>query len=117
MHIIFGDDLATTLADKYIVLELDTIHFTEKNIKLKAYSVIENPPFDQMLQLDELKTLHTTVIEQYKHRDWSACLGGIAQLHGCWAGELDTFYDELTERITQLQQQNPGPEWDYSIQK
>jgi hypothetical protein len=111
MHIIFGDKLATELSNKYTVLELDSFRVGASKDITKAYSIIENISLDQILNLDKLKHLHQDLMENYKQKNWELCQVAIKELRGNWGGELDSFYDELTTRITKFTEQDPGPEW------
>jgi len=38
-------------------------------------------------------------------------------LTGCWNGEMDTFYQHLTDRINEYATNPPGPDWDGVILK
>ena len=115
MNIIFGN--THNLDSKHIVLELDTIRIGINGPEQTAYCVVENIPFQEMPIVESLKESHHNLMVEYRDQNWTACEQIIAQLTGMWGGELDTFYEELSTRISKYQQQNPGPDWSYIIQR
>ena len=115
MNIIFGNE--HNVDSKHIVLELDTIRIGADGPEQTAYCVIENVPIEEMPIVESLKKSHHDLMVEYRAQNWTACKRIIAQLTGMWGGEVDTFYEELSKRVGQFQQQNPGPDWSYIIQK
>ena len=115
MNIIFGNDQG--LDSKHIVLELDTIRVGATGPERTAYCVIENVPLQEMPMVESLKKSHYNLMAEYRSQNWTACERIIAQLTGMWGGELDTFYEELSKRVSKYQQQTPGPDWSYIIQR
>jgi hypothetical protein len=57
------------------------------------------------------------LIINYGLRNWQACLTGIKELRGKWRGELDTFYQDLENRVTGHIISNPSPDWSPVIVK
>jgi len=117
MNIIFGQENAKLMADKYTVLELDTVCASNKGMTLTAYCTVENIPLDQMITLSDDKKLHENLIHCYKNRNWNQCFDNIEQLMGKWGGELDSFYHELQNRIIHLQIQNLDGSWTSTLIK
>jgi hypothetical protein len=116
MYIIFGNDEIDTIKQKYTVLELDTIQIGDHEPRT-AYCVLQAVPFDDIPNLEHLKTLHANLMTNYGQRGWKLCLQAIEQLHGRWAQELDSFYDELSTRIQQYQQEEPKSDWTPVVKK
>lgn len=117
MNIIFGEDQAQALSEKYTVLELDTFKFVPKNIIAKAFAIVENIPIEDLPKLSFQKDLHHNLMENYRKRDWNFCEQAIENLVGCFGKELDTFYVELQSRITEFKENDPGKDWDYTIER
>jgi adenylate cyclase len=117
MHIIFGE-AAQTVPDSYTVLELDTVRRPPENIPVTAYCLVERIPLQEFPVTERLKELHDNVIKYYKQQEWDYCEQAITDsLRGKWGGELDSFYDNLLERV-RTYKQNPPPEgWDGSLEK
>lgn len=115
MHIIFGDEQATVLRDKYTVLELDTFKFLPNGETAVAYAVVETIPLDDLPKLSFQQDLHRNLMENYRQRDWNFCEQAIENLVGCFGKELDTFYAELSHRINSYKENDPGEGWDYTI--
>jgi hypothetical protein len=110
MHIIFGDSI-NHIPDSFTVLELDTFYVRERNENVKTYCVLEKIPLVEFATLEEFEQAHSELIKQYNLRNWTFCKNSIEALMGHWAGELDTFYQELEQRINNLIENPPGEEW------
>lgn len=117
MNIIFGKEQAEQLSSSHTVLELDTFKIINKNMRVTAYAVIDAVPLADMSKLDNLKTLHSTLIESYNQKLWDVCIDLTDHLWGAWGGELDSFYSNLLERTKQHKDTDPGPDWDPALEK
>ena len=117
MHIIFGEEQYKLLENKYTILELDTMRIGEGGPIAPAYCVLENIPLQDLSILNNLRDLHENLIKQYQKRNWGFCRQAISHLVGRWGGELDTFYATISERITDFEANEPGPEWTHVIDK
>ena len=112
MNIILGKSDADLLKDKYIVLELDTITIRGSN-PIIAYCVVEseNMPLEELAQIDDLRKVHTALMENYRGHNWNFCEQAIKKLTGFWGTQLDTFYTSLLSRIADYKENDPGPDW------
>jgi len=117
MHIIFGDDQAQALADKYTVLELDTLRFGANGPVATAYCVIEQIAINDLPKVESMRNLHSELMVNYRKRDWNFCTQALEHLTGFWGKELDSFYINLSQRITTYQEQDPGEDWDGIVEK
>lgn len=117
MNIIFGEDKAQELSEKYTVLELDTFKFIPNNVISKAFAIVENIPLEDLPKLSFQKDLHQNLMENYRNRDWNFCEQAIENLVGCFGKELDTFYVELQSRINKFKENDPGEDWDFTIER
>lgn len=117
MHIIFGDEQAQALGEKYTVLELDTFRFLPAGIVTRAYAVIESLPIDELPLLSFQTDLHRNLIKNYQKRDWNFCEQAIENLIGHFGKEVDTFYTELQLRINNYKENDPGENWDPIIER
>ena len=115
MHIIFGNDQG--LDEKYTVLELDTFKIGVNGPEQTAYCVVENIPLEELPAVETFKQLHTSLLEEYRNQHWNNCECIIAQLTGKWSGELDSFYIELRNRISNLKNQTLDQSWNGVILK
>lgn len=109
MHIIFDEDARQELGKKHIVLELDTVRVQGRDIT--AYCVLEYVPFQELSRTQEMCDLHHDMMNKYKTRQWQTALDLANTLLGQWGGKMDTFYQEMHQRITGLLAQDPGPDW------
>jgi hypothetical protein len=117
MNIIFDTDLVEDIAKKYTVLELDTVRSMPGNRVYTAWCVVEKIPLPELSQLLELKQLHHDMMTQYKNREWNICEQSIGRLMHSWGTELDSFYEIMLERVRNLQDHDPGSDWDPVIDR
>lgn len=117
MNIIFGNINADELSEKYVMLELDTIKASPESDPVTAYCLLDQIPLLELARLEEFKDLHSKLIANYKLQNWNYCTQAIDHLMTCWNGELKSFYQELLDRIEQLQTQTLAPDWDGIIKK
>jgi hypothetical protein len=110
MNIILGEEKVQHLREKYTVLELDSFVIGDSPV-IKSYTVLENIPIQEMFQVENLFDLHHGVISEYKKKNWDYCLDALPHLIGRWSGEIDSFYQDLVERINQYREKDPGPGW------
>lgn len=116
MNIIFGDAVEM-LPDDYVVLELDTVLVLPMNQKIKTWCVIESLDTSDYINFDNNQRLHNELLEQYRLRNWSRALNIIDSLIGQWGKEIDSFYEVLKSRISDLQNNPPNETWDGCIVK
>lgn len=117
MHIIFGKEQADELSNKYTVLELDTFQFGKSGPVVTAYCTIETVPLEELATLESTKNQHRDLMINYNLKNWSACLNAIKELQGKWLGELDTFYQDLENRVQGYVIMPPPEDWSPIIQK
>lgn len=117
MNIIFASNQIDQIAEKYTVLELDTVHVVAKGLEQTAYCVIEKIPMTDIFQLESLKQQHHNMMTQYKNRSWHSCQQQISALVGAWGGEIDGFYHVMLARVNEHMVNEPKPDWTPVIQK
>jgi hypothetical protein len=117
MNIIFGTDNAEKLSEKYIVLELDTFRFKDSDADTTAYCVVETVPLDEMVAIPDLTSRHVSLVESFKSKQWQDCLSHAESLRGSWSGEVDTYYENITERVRQYAETPPSDDWTHVIVK
>jgi hypothetical protein len=116
MHIIFGDD-ARKLADKFTVLELDTVVFRETGQTITSYCIVENIPLGDFPVVDAYIKVHHDMMQSYRDQNWDYCESAIKGLIGKWNGELDSFYQIMFDRVSLLKTQTLPHGWDGTIEK
>lgn len=97
MQIVFGEQTARELGEKYTVLELDTVQTA--NGVLHPYCVV---PMEQialdMANLEHDVSLHNKFVQAIKDNDVKLCLDLSDHLIGKFGGEVDTFYEIVVQR-------------------
>jgi hypothetical protein len=113
MKVIFGKQVAESLGDRMTILELDTFFQPGLTDPITAYAVLENTsvPFPEIPVAEKQRELHNTMMLEYRRRNWNYCVQALEHLVGKWGGELDSFYEELSKRISQLQEANLPNDW------
>ena len=111
MNIVFGD-VIDSLDNRFMCLELDTFRDVATGNLHTAWCVVANVPLADLPIAHHLRQAHQDLMQDYRQRKWSRCLEAMTGLHGRWNGELDSFYDILAQRVTDLQQQDLPDDWD-----
>jgi len=117
MNIILGRENIEQAQGKYTVLELDTLLIDGAADPVTAYCLIEQVPIDQIAGIDQFRDLHNNLIANYRKRNWKYCEDAIEHLRGQWGGELDSFYTEMSQRISRLRQEVLDDDWTGAITK
>ena len=116
MNIIFGDAIEQ-VSKTHTVLELDTFKLMPSEQLVTSYCVIDNLPLAEFPRLESNKNIHQQLVEQYKQQNWEFCRSALHSLSGCWNGEMDTFYQNLAERVDDYLINPPGADWSGVIVK
>ena len=99
MQIIFTKELADTLAEKYTLLQLDTIE-VEGHGEVEAFCVLEpENVVMEMSSLSEKVAMHKRLVEAIHRDERPMAIELCKSLKGSFSGELDSFYDVILERI------------------
>lgn len=104
MKVIFGKEIAAVVDNRITVLELDTFFQPGLEQPVTAYAVLENTsvPIMEIPHMEKSVNLHNTMMSEYRQRNWGYCEQALEHLQGKWGGEVDSFYNELSERIAKL---------------
>jgi hypothetical protein len=117
MNIILGRENIEQAQEKYTVLELDSLIINGAADPVTAYCLIEQVPIDQIAGMDQFRDLHNNLMVNYRKRNWKYCEDAIEHLVGKWGGELDSFYLEMSQRISRLQQEVLDQGWTGAVDK
>ena len=115
MNIIFKEN-SDEIAKKYVVLDLDTFSIPDGSTHTVC-CVVENIPITELSETENLKALHSALIENYAKKNWIDCEQAIGQLMGKWGGEVDSFYTDLQSRIGLLKTMTLPDTWTPVIPK
>lgn len=101
MQIIFSRQIADELAEKYIVLELES-HIVQDTI-LETFCVVESDrvPITEVTMLDHWKKLHREFVQANKDKNGKLCNDLAQYLRGKFGGELDEFYNIVCSRFSE----------------
>lgn len=100
MQIVLTKQVADELATKYTVLELDTIQ-VEGYGSVPAYCILEpEAVVFEMSSLADNVLMHQQLIEAIKQNDTTTAMTIADAMQGRFAGHMDTFYQNIVERIT-----------------
>jgi hypothetical protein len=111
MNIIFDNENIEQLAKTNILLELDTFYITSKDKTVTAYCLIDTVPVTDFPTIAEYIKLHHELMENYKAKNWQFCEDAITHLIGKWEGEMDSFYQEFSDRIEHFKTQELPEDW------
>lgn len=117
MNIIFDSPQVEKLRSRHIVLELDTFIISNLPAPVKSFCIVEQVPLSEINVVDHYVNLHCDLIEHFRKKNWTVCKDAIQLLLGRWGGELDTFYIDLKNRVSQLEKQALSDDWTGFIKK
>lgn len=102
MEIIFGRENADKLRDRYTILELETIE--KDGVKLEVFCLIPGNKIGipDLPQLENWIKLHNDFLNGYNTQQYDYCRQCIEHLKGKFGGEVDSFYDEILNRISKI---------------
>jgi hypothetical protein len=115
MYIVFGKE-AQKLDEKYLVLELDTFQVNDDLVPTYCVVDSEHIPLTEFSNLDSYIDLHKNLVKNYKLGNWQFCESAIKYLTGKFSGELDSFYDILSNRIIELKDTELDDSWNGIVQ-
>lgn len=117
MNIILDPNQVEEYRKKYTVLELDTIKFQPVGKCVTAYCIVDKLKMTELPQVETKSAVHHNLMSNYRQRNWQDCLAALDQLDGFWSGQLDSFYEEIRGRIAKYIDNDPGKDWDATIEK
>jgi hypothetical protein len=117
MNIILGEEHAQTLQERYTILSLDTFQVAGHDQPVKSYCVIENVPVQEIPKIDQWRNLHENLIINYGRQNWNFCEQAIEHLQGKWNKELDSFYQDLLDRVESRKPYGVDPAWSPVIER
>lgn len=98
MQIIWNQEAAKRLQTNQTVLELETFAVGDQTIT--AWCVIPaERVFPEITRLDNIKELHQAFITAFNNKNYQLCQDLAPELIGRFGGELDSFYQEILNKI------------------
>ncbi len=98
MQIIWNKEAAERLRSNQTVLELETFAVGKQTIT--AYCVVPaEKVFPEITRLENLVELHEAFISAFNQKNYQLCQDLAPELIGRFGGELDTFYQEILNKL------------------
>ncbi len=99
MWIIVGKEAADKLVGNYTILELETHDSAQGPVT--AYCVVEAEkiPLMDIPNIAHHKALHNEFVKEYRNGNYKFCKDAAEHLIGLFGGEVDSFYQEIIQRI------------------
>jgi hypothetical protein len=97
MNIIFDAATAKSMADKYTILELDTVMQPGLPEPVTLHALVEVSNVNELATLPFFREMHSDMIREYKSGNWQRALELISGLMGQFNGELDNFYENVID--------------------
>jgi hypothetical protein len=98
MQIIWNSTAAQKLRSSHTVLELET--FPVNGETITAYCIV--PPekiFGDITRLPSIVEMHVAFITAFNEKNYQLCQDIAPNLIGCFGGELDSFYENILDKI------------------
>lgn len=98
MQIVWNQKAAQELKANQTVLELET--FPVNGESITAYCVVPaDKVFPDITRLPTITELHTAFITAFNQKNYDLCRDIAPTLIGVFAGELDSFYQAILDKI------------------
>ena len=97
MNIIFDEKTAKSMADKYTILELDTVMQPGLPEPVTLYALVEVTNVNELATLPFFREMHVDMIREYKRGNWERAMELCGGLMGQFSGEIDTFYENVID--------------------
>jgi hypothetical protein len=99
MNVIFGKENAELLREKYLLLDLETFDVNGRLLECFCLVETEKISADEYPQLEHYKKLHQAFVDNFKSKNYKICHDLAPHLLGKFGGQLDTFYEIISEKI------------------
>jgi hypothetical protein len=113
----FEESVTDEVREKYTLLELDTFYFADADKTSIAYCLVENTPITEMFSMEQYLELHKNLMKNYRLKNWKYCEDALEHLTGKWNKELDTFYNEISRRVSEYKDINLAADWDGTVRR
>ena len=100
MQIIFGREQAEELRKRYTIFELESFDVEGKLLESFCVIPMEKMPINDLVDLERLSNMHNALIVELRKGNHSFVEQAIEHLMGHFGKELDSFYENLLDRIT-----------------
>lgn len=98
MHIVLTQAVADELRQKYTVLELDSMPYTNELVPAFCVLPVESIAME-MTSLNTNIELHVQLVDAIKNNDCAVAKQLSYDLLGKFGGELDSFYQIIIQRV------------------
>ena len=106
IDLVIGEETASRL-DEPALIEVDLVAVKGKSQAGRVYTL---PP--ERIEAEEFGDRHSDLLRAYRHQDWSAALGLLADSRLAAALHLAPVYDLYRRRIAHFQIEAPPADWD-----
>jgi len=109
MNIIFNQQIADNLREKYVILELDTVMQPALSEPVTLNALVEIG-LNDIPTISFFREMHEEMISAYKSSNWQRAIELATGLLGQFNGELDEFYNLVLDFSTESAKVNRS--WD-----
>ena len=106
IDLVIGEETASRL-DEPALIEVDLVAVKGKSQAGRVYTL---PP--ERIEAEEFGDRHSDLLRAYRHQDWSAALGLLADSRLAAARHLAPVYELYRRRIAHFQIEAPPADWD-----
>lgn len=117
MNILLEPQISDDIREKFLLLELDSFRVPDTTDPVRAYCLVEPFDVDEMSIMQQFIDLHGNLMPNFRKQNWNYVEQAIEHLMGRWGNQLDSFYQELLSRVTDLREQTLDADWDGTIDR
>lgn len=103
MELIFGRKNAQELRERFLVLDLETVEMDGKQLEVFCLIPGDKVPINELPMIENYIKLHNDFLHGYRTQQYEYCRQCIDHLRGKFGGEVDSFYEEILNRISAAQ--------------
>lgn len=93
--------------DGLTFIKLDTIAVKGKKEGVDIFTVLETRDKYNTFLID-----HGKFLASYQNRNWDLAKKYALYLSTCWNGQMNNYYSMMLKRISELEKDDPGTDWD-----
>jgi hypothetical protein len=100
MKIIFDKSVVNELANRHLILELDTMVIGNQTKTI--YCLLDDISIDQLSCLDQFRDHHNEFLDLYKKQKYPQCPAALKKLMDYGIRDINSYYEIMLERIEKI---------------
>ena len=108
VKLVLGAETTCGIEKSFVVLELDKIAVKGKKEGVNVYTALCEYRPEWQIMINR----HAVFLSMYRKQMWDAAIEWLATLRGAFDGSMDSYYDIMRDRISDLRDAGLSAGWD-----